>query len=384
MFSERLGSLEENELWGVLSRKRAAGDDVFDLTESNPTRVGLTYPGDEILAALAQPEALTYEPAPQGHVTARQAVARYYFERGKDVSPDDIVLTAGTSEAYSFLFKLLCGPGDEVLVPRPSYPLVETLASLEAVEPVPYSLDHGLEEPLSRRCRAIVAVHPSNPTGSYVSDETAERLVTLSEKNDVALIVDEVFLDYVIGRSAARSFAGAERGLVFVLSGLSKLAGLPQMKLAWIATGGATERRKEARTRLEHIADAFLSVGTPVQLAAPRFLELASSIRERIRERVEENLSVLERAVQHVPEVTFPVPDGGWYATLRLPAVVSSEEWAIDFLERASVYLHPGVLFGFERDSHVVVSLLPRPGRFRIAIERLLRVVSDRVDSGGE
>ena len=168
------------------------------------------------------------------------------------------------------------------------------------------------------------------------------------------------------------------------MSGLSKLAGLPQMKLAWIATGGATERRKEARTRLEHIADAFLSVGTPMQLAAPRFLELAPSIRERIRERVDENLGALERALQDVPQVTFPVPDGGWYATLQLPAVVSSEEWAIDFLQRASVYLHPGVLFGFERDSHVVASLLPRPGRFRLAIERVLRVVSDRVDSAGE
>ncbi len=383
MFSERLGSLEENELWRVVSRKRAAGDDVFDLTESNPTRVGLTYPSDEILAALAQPEALTYEPAPQGHLIARQAVARYYFERDKDVAPDDIVLTASTSEAYSFLFKLLCEPGDEVLVPRPSYPLFETLASLEAVEPVLYSLDDGPGDSLSRRCRAIVAVHPNNPTGSYVSDETGERLVTLSEDNDVALIVDEVFLDYGIGKSTDESFAGAERGLVFVLSGLSKLAGLPQMKLAWITAGGAPERRKEARSRLEHIADAFLSVGTPVQLAAPRFLELASITRERIRERVEENLNALERAVQHVPEVTFPVPEGGWYATLRLPAVTSSEEWAIDFLERASVYVHPGVLFGFERDSHVVASLLPPPGRFRVAIERVLRVVSDRVDSAG-
>ena len=207
--------------------------------------------------------------------------------------------------------------------------------------------------------------------------------MTLSEDNNVALIVDEVFLDYVIGRSAARSFAGAQRGLVFVLSGLSKLAGLPQMKLAWITIGGATERCNEARTRLEHIADAFLSVGTSVQLAAPRFLELAPSIRERIRERVGENLGALERALQDVPEVTSPVPDGGWYATLRLPAVASSEEWAIDFLERASVYLHPGVLFGFEGDSHVVASLLPRPGQFRLAIERILGVVSDRVDSAG-
>ena len=383
MFSKRLGSLEENELWRLLSRKRAVGDDVFDLTESNPTRVGLAYPNDEILAALAQPEALTYEPAPKGHLIARQAVARYYYQRGKDVSPDDIVLTAGTSEAYSFLFKLLCEPGDEVLVPRPSYPLFETLAALEAVEPVPYSLDHGPDDSLSPRCRAILAVHPNNPTGSYVSDETAERLMTLSEENDVALIVDEVFLDYAIGKSTGRSFADADRGLVFVLSGLSKLAGLPQMKLAWITIGGSMERRREATSRLEHIADAFLSVGIPVQLATPRFLEIGSSIRERIRERVDENLGALERALQEAPAVTFPAPDGGWYATLRLPAVASSEKWAIDFLERASVYLHPGIVFGFERDSHVVASLLPPPGRFRIAIEKVLRVVSNRVNSAG-
>ena len=384
MFSQRLGSLEENELWRVLSRKRAAGDEVFDLTESNPTRIGLVYPSDEILGALVQPGALDYEPATQGHLTAREAVRHYYRERGKDVSTDDIVLTASTSEAYSFLFKLLCEPRDEVLVPQPSYPLFETLASLEAVEAVPYSVDDGPRASLSPRCRAIIAVHPNNPTGSYVSEETAERLVTLSRDNDVALIVDEVFLDYALRGATATSFAGAEEGLVFVLSGLSKLAGLPQVKLAWITIGGAPGRREEARRRLAHIADAFLSVGTPVQLATPRYLELASSIRERIRERVEENLSVVERAVEQVPEVTFPVPDGGWYCTLRLPAVASAEEWALDFLERASVYLHPGSFFGFERGSHVVVSLLPTPGRFRVAIERVLRVVSDRVHSSGE
>lgn len=383
MFSERLGSLEENELWRVLSRKRAAGDEVFDLTESNPTRIGLVYPSDEIVAALAQPGALTYEPAPQGHLTAREAVRHYYRERGKDVSTNDIVLTAGTSEAYSFLFKLLCEPGDEVLVPQPSYPLFETLASLEAVVPVPYPVEEGPGDALSPRCRAILAVHPNNPTGSYVSEETAERLITLSRDHDVALIVDEVFLDYTIRGATATSFAGAEEGLVFVLSGLSKLAGLPQMKLSWITISGAPERREEARRRLEHIADAFLSVGTPVQLALPRFLELASSMRERIRERVEENLSVVAQAVERVPEVTFPVPDGGWYATLRLPAVASSEEWAIEFLESVSVYLHPGAFFGFERDAHVVVSLLPPPEGFRVAIERVLRVVSDRVNSSG-
>jgi aspartate/methionine/tyrosine aminotransferase len=383
MFSKRLGSLEENELWRVLSLKRAAGDEIFDLTESNPTQIGLEYPSDAIVEALAQPGALTYEPAPQGHLTAREAVARYYRERGKNVSTDDIVLTAGTSEAYSFLFKLLCEPGDEVLVPQPSYPLFETLASLEAVVPVPYSLDHGPAEALSPRCRAILVVHPNNPTGSYVSEEAAERLVTLSRDNDVALIVDEVFLDYTLRGTTATSFAGALEGLVFVLSGLSKLAGLPQMKLSWITIGGATARREEARRRLEHIADAFLSVGTPVQLAAPRFLELASGMRERIRERVEENLSFLEHAAQRVPEVTFPIPEGGWYAALRLPAVLSSEAWAIEFLERASVYVHPGDLFGFARDAHVVISLLAPPERLRTAFARVLDVVSDRVNSSG-
>lgn len=384
MFSTRLGSLEPNRLWQRLSHKRAAGDEIFDLTESNPTRVGLTYPSEEILDALAPAESILYEPSPLGHRTAREAIAHYYAERGRDVDPSDIVLTASTSEAYSFLFKLLCEPRDQVLVPRPSYPLFDTLAALEAVEPVPYLLGQDLPDPLPPRCRAILAVHPNNPTGAYVPEPAATRLCDVTEASDVALVIDEVFLDYPIRRPPGKSFADSDRGLVFTLSGLSKLAGLPQVKLSWIAIGGERARRDEAKARLEHIADAFLSVGTPVQLATPRLLELAPGIRERIRDRVEENLGALESKLQRVPEVTFPVPDAGWYATLRLPAIASSEAWAIDFLERASVYLHPGVLFGFEQGTHVVTSLLPPPDRFAEAIERVLAVVSDRVDSPGE
>jgi aspartate/methionine/tyrosine aminotransferase len=381
MFSNRVASLDENELWRALSRKRAAGDAILDLTASNPTREGWAYPGDAILDALATAEALTYEPSPRGLLVARRAVSGYYRGHHRDVGPDDIFLTASTSEAYSFSFKLLCDAGDRVLVPRPSYPIFDALATLEAVEPIPYALEHGPQDPLPPRCRAILAVHPNNPTGTYVTEEVRRRLVALSDDHDIALIVDEVFLDYPFSGHAPPSFAGGDRGLVFTLSGLSKVAALPQMKLGWIALGGARARVDAASARLEHIADAFLSVGTPVQLAAPRLLDLAPEIRGPIRARLERNLAALERAAGRVPEVSCPVPDGGWYGSLRLPAIASSESWALDCLERASVYLHPGELFGFEREARVVVSLLPPPERFDEAIDRILAVVSDRVHS---
>lgn len=386
MFSKRLRySLEESELWRLLSVKRAAGDDVIDLTESNPTRVGLDYPDDAILAAVSRPEISTYDPAPAGIAEARRAIATYYRDHGKSVSPDDVVVTASTSEAYSFLFKLLGNPGDEVLVPRPSYPLHEFLASLDAVVPVPYAVDFGVAEPLPSRCRAIVSVHPNNPTGSYVPRSQRERLLELAETRDVALIVDEVFLDYRLDAvEEPESFAGDDaRALVFVVSGLSKLAGLPQLKLAWIVVGGAAQRRREAVDRLTHIADTYLSVGTPVQHATRTLVELAPGIRASIQRRLEQNLAILNEDVPSVPEVSCSTPEGGWYAVLRLPAILSSERWALDFLNQASVYLHPGHLFGYERGAHSIVSLLPSPDRFRDALRRVLRVVSDRVNSRG-
>jgi len=364
-FSKRIHwELEENDLAQALARKRSAGIPVLDLTESNPTRAGLIYPSAEIRKSFDDEALLEYVPDPRGGKAARKAVSDYYRERGAEVPLDDVFLTASTSEAYSFLFKLLCDAGDEVLVPRPSYPLFDFLAALDEVKPFSYPLrfdgswhvDFGaLEAAITKKSRAVVAVHPNNPTGSYVSREDRERLLTLG----LPLIVDEVFLDFPLSnRAAADTFAGSTRGLVFVLSGLSKLAGLPQMKLGWIVVSGDRENRKEAALRLEHIADSYLSVGTPVQVAAPALMRLAPEMRRLISERTRRNLDVLKREVSSATEVTLAIPEGGWYVPLRLPAVRSSEEWALRLLEQESVYLHPGSFFGFDVEAYLVVSLL--------------------------
>ena len=380
-FSKRIRwDLEENDLARALARKRAAGALVLDLTESNPTRAGFPYPSAEIRKSFDPEALLEYVPDPRGGKAARKAVSDYYRERGADVPPEDIFLTASTSEAYGFLFKLLCDAGDEVLVPRPSYPLFDFLAALDEVEPVSYPLrfdgawhvDFGtLAALVSERTRAVVAVHPNNPTGSYVSSEDRERLLELG----LPLLMDEVFLDFPLSQTAAaETFAGSTRGLVFVLSGLSKLAGLPQMKLGWIVAAGDREKRTEAALRLEHIADSYLSVGAPVQVAAPELLRLAPGIRRVISERTMRNLDALKREAAATPAATLSIPEGGWYAALRLPAVRSSEEWALSLLEQESVYLHPGSFFGFDVEAYLVVSLLTPTVVFDEGIRRVLRV----------
>jgi aspartate/methionine/tyrosine aminotransferase len=376
-FSSRIRwSLEQNELSRAFARKKAAGVPVLDLTESNPTRAGLLYPADEILRSFDDPAILQYSPDPRGARGAREAVSRYYFDRGADVGIDDIFLTASTSEAYGFLFKLLCDAGDEVLVPQPSYPLFDFLAALDGVKPVSYPLRYdgawhfGFEAALAEKTRAVIAVHPNNPTGSYVSREDRERLLELG----LPVIVDEVFLDFSLSKTApAQTFASAPHGLVFALSGLSKLAGLPQMKLGWIVVAGDREKRKEAGLRLEHIADSYLSVGTPVQVAAPELLRLAPDSRRLISERTRRNLDALKREVSSAPEVTLAIPEGGWYAPLRLPAVRSSEEWALSLLERESIYVHPGSFFGFDVEAYLVVSLLTPDDIFVEGIRRIVR-----------
>lgn len=384
----------QNELAALLDRRRAAGLDVLDLTASNPTRCGLRYPVRELLGALTPEEsALVYDPDPRGLLVAREAVARYYAERGADVRSEELVLCSSTSEAYGYLFKLLAKPGDEVLVPRPSYPLFDFLAALEAVRPVPYPLffhdrwriDFGaLEAALGPRSRAVLLVHPNNPTGSYVVSEDRERLLRLAAERDVALVADEVFLDFPLAPGQPpQSFATAEDGaLVFALGGLSKLAGLPQMKLAWIAVRGEPARRAEALEGLEIVADQYLSVATPVQLAAPRLLELAPRVRATIGERLRTNLEALERAVASEPAVTLLAPEGGWYATLRLPAIQSALDWALDLLENASVVLHPGSFFGFHAEAYAVVSLLTEPSVLERGAREALRVVSARIGPG--
>ena len=380
IFSKRLHwALEENDLARALARKRAQGIPILDLTESNPTRAGLPYPASDIRKSFDDDALLQYVPDPRGGRAAREAVSRYYRERGAETNPDDIFLTASTSEAYGYLFKLLCDAENEVLIPRPSYPLFDFLASLDGVRPVSYPLrfdgswhvDFGaLEAMVSEKTRAVVAVHPNNPTGSYVSLEDRERLLNLG----LPLIVDEVFLDFSLSPTpAAESFASSKRGLVFVLSGLSKLAGLPQMKLGWIVLAGDRENRKEAGLRLEHIADSYLSVGAPVQVAAPQLLRRAPGIRKAISERTTRNLDAMKREAAAAPAATLLIPEAGWYAALRLPAVRTSEEWALSLLEQESVYVHPGSFFGFDVEAYLVVSLLTPEDVFIEGIRRILR-----------
>ena len=383
---------EENDLYREWQRKRAARDRLWDLTASNPSALGFDYPEAGILESLSAPAALHYAPDPKGLESARRAVAQYYLGRGATVSSEDVFLTSGTSEGYSLSFKLLGDPSDPILVPQPSYPLFDTLAALDALSPTPYRLDlqgssgawridFDALEGLAPDASAIVAVHPNNPTGSFVAPGDAERLLDIAKRHGLPLIVDEVFLDYVLSDETPRSFARARRGLVLVLSGLSKLAGLPGLKLAWIALAGEPALRDEASRRLEHIADAYLSVGTPVQQALPRLLELGARVRQQILERVRANRKSLERVVPSVPAVSLLPVQGGWYQPLRLPAISSSEAWALEILREVSVYVHPGLFFGFAREAYVVVSLLPQPRELEQGMERLLKLVGDRVDS---
>jgi hypothetical protein len=352
------------------------------LTESNPTHAGLAYPGQEILTALGDPRSLLYEPSPAGAAEARNSVAAYYAARGAPVPPGAIVLTASTSEAYAHLFKLLADPGDEVLVPRPSYPLFEFLARLESVRAVEYPLVYdgtwridfeALEASLTPRARAIVVVNPNNPTGSFLKRDELARLIQLAARRGVAIVSDEVFSDYAFASDPARAttLATVAEALTFCLSGLSKIAGLPQMKLGWIVTAGPEELRARAFARLELIADTYLSVAAPVQHAAARLMEAGAQVRDRIAVRVRENLAWLRGAAAGSALSVLEV-EGGWYATLRVPATRSEEEWTLDLLERDGVLVQPGFFYDFETEAFLVLSLLTPPDVFREGVGKVL------------
>jgi alanine-synthesizing transaminase len=381
MFSSRFHwNLEPNRIARALEEKRRLGVRLLDLTESNPTRAGFDYPV-EIVQALADPGILRYDPTPAGLREAREAVARYYAERGIAVEPQRILLTASTSEAYAYLFKLLADPGDEVLVPRPSYPLFEYLATMESVQVRSYPLGYygnweigweDLDLALTDRTRAIIVVDPNNPTGSFLKTGELEQLAQLSAERQIALISDEVFSDYAFGPDPDRaaSVAGVESGLAFALSGLSKIAGLPQMKLGWIVAAGAPERRQQAVDRLEWIADTYLSVGTPVQCAAARLLAAGESVREQIRKRTAENLAFAREALRGT-EANLLSVEGGWYATLQVPGVRSEEEWVLGLLEHANTLVQPGYFFDFDSEAYLVVSLLTVRDVFEEGLGRL-------------
>lgn len=388
MFSSRVGGHRAtNRLARAVAAHRAAARPLLDLTATNPTTVGIAYPED-LLEPLADPAALIYRAEPFGSLPARQAVARDYERRGPGVAsstgavdPGRIVLTASTSEAYSLLFKLLCEPaGDDVLVPVPSYPLFDHLSALDGVRPVPYRLAYhgrwevdvpGLDESWTSRTRAVLAVTPNNPTGSILSADELNELDTRCREREAPLIVDEVFADYGLDAPAAPPAPPAS-ALTFRLGGLSKSAGLPQLKLGWILVDGPDVLVDEAMSRLELIADTYLSVSTPVQVAAPAVIASAGVVRERIQQRVRANLERLRTVLRPHPALAVLRTDGGWAAVIRVPARLPEEEMVLALLDRFDTLVHPGYFFDFPYEAFVVVSLLPDPAVFAQGAARLM------------
>lgn len=382
MISSRLpSSLEPNALALAIQARRRAGASIVDLTESNPTRVGLSYPGD-LLAPLSAAGGLAYDPQPLGLWPARAAVAGDFRRRGIVISADRVALTSSTSEAYSLLFKLLCNAGDQVLVPHPSYPLFEHLTRLECVEAVPYALEyHGswridvdsVRRAAGDRARAILVVSPNNPTGSFLHRDDLAMLADIARQRDLPLIGDEVFADYKLETpAAATSILAGSDVMSFSLGGLSKSAGLPHLKLGWIGFGGPPDKVDEMLAAYEIVADTYLSVSTPVQAAAADLIESGAAIRAQILARIKRNLESLRAQAAAFPSINVLPVEGGWSAVLQVPAVGSEEALVLALLEKDDVLAHPGYFFDFPREAFVVVSLLVEPASFDKAIARVL------------
>jgi aspartate/methionine/tyrosine aminotransferase len=381
LFSSRLRhSFDRNRLAHALERRRSAKLPILDLTASNPTTAGFVYP-DTLLAPLGRPGALRYEPRPLGLLEARRAVSGDFQRRGVDAPLERIVLTASTSEAYSLLFKLLCNPGDTVLAPRPSYPLIEHLADLDDVAVDFYSLDfHGrwsididaIQRALvNKRVRAIIVINPNNPTGSLLTAEELIEVASLAAAHDVAIVADEVFADYPIASRTAASALSQDRALTFALGGLSKTVGLPQVKLGWIGLSGPSASVNTALERLETICDTYLSVSTPVQLASGDLLRDGAPVRAQIQTRVRGNYETLCGAMAAHAAFSLLPAEAGWYAVMQIPAIQTEETLVVDLLERAGLLVHPGYFFDFEREAFLILSLLLEPAAFASATSRL-------------
>ncbi len=389
MFSDRTNwKLTRNRLTEALEEVRSSGARVLDLTLSNPTRAGMHYDEARILKALASPQAMDYDPQPKGLSVARAAVAAYYrtVHGLSDFDSKRLILTTSTSEGYSFVFRLLCNPGDELLVPKPSYPLFEFLADLQDVKLAAYPLiyDHGwqmdfpsLQKAVTRCTRGVVVVHPNNPTGSYVHENEKELLNSFCRENELAVIADEVFLDYVHNGVPERSFAANQDVLTFTLSGVSKISALPQMKVAWIATSGPAAEVDAAQARLEIISDTYLSMNAPIQWALPALMEQRTSIQQQLLNRVLSNLAELDRQLAAQKTCQLLTVEGGWYAVLRVPVTQTDEELAVDLLRRKSVLVHPGHFYDFPSDGYLVLSLITPEIEFAEGLCRLLSVVGD-------
>ncbi len=384
-------NLSLNRYTEALEAHRKAGREVLDLTTSNPTTIGLHYREDSLLHALGHREALTYEPQAKGLLSSREAIVAYYAGQGSHISPDDLILTTSTSEAYSFVFRLLCDPGDVLLVPLPSYPLFDFLAGLHDVNLMSYELvyDHGwqidfhsLRSAMERArtdagtCRGILVVNPNNPTGSYVKPHETESLNRLCIANEMAIIADEVFLDYRLGGSLRSTFSSNRDHLTFALSGVSKISGLPQMKVAWIAVVGPDPLKAEAVRRLEVIADTYLSMNAPVQWAVPEMLEERRGIQRQLMSRIRQNLSELDSQLATQKLCQRLEIEGGWYAVLRVPAMSSDEEFSVALLRETDVLVQPGHFYDFPADGYLVLSLITESRIFHDGIRRMLPFVA--------
>ncbi len=385
-------TLEENAYTHALQRHRQSGRELLDLTASNPTTCGFRYDETAILSSLQSAAALRYDPQPKGLPSARAAVAEYYRAIGANVDPERLTLTTGTSEAYSFLFRLLCEPGDEVLVAYPSYPLFDFLASIQDVKLRPFSLvyDHGwqidfseLEKCIGAWTRAILVVHPNNPTGNFVSVAEAEKLNALCAQHSLALVVDEVFSDYRLPgcetpQPLHSTFARNSAALTFVLSGLSKMSALPQVKLGWIAASGPENLVRDAVARIEVIADTYLSLSAPMQHAVPALLAQRKTLQPQLISRIESNLRNLDTQIAKQKLGSRLELQGGWYAVLRVPAVQADEDLAVELLDRCSVAVHPGHFYGFSDEGFLVVSLLAPVIHFEEGARRLLAHINTK------
>jgi alanine-synthesizing transaminase len=384
MFADRTNwNLKPNRLAEALERQKSSGRKLLDLSASNPTECGFRYNAPAIMRALCSPASLQYHPDPRGMKSARQAVSAYYAARGERVSIDDLLLTASTSEAYSFVFRLLCNPGDELLIPTPSYPLFDFLADINDIKLIRYSLfyDHGwhidihaLKQAITPRTRGMILVHPNNPTGHFTKTEEIAQLNEICAANQMAIIADEVFLDFSLG-AAQKSFVANSASLTFTMSGISKISGLPQMKFAWLAVNGPKEVKREALARLEMIADTYLSLNAPIQLAAPVLLQQRATFQQQLMGRVRNNLAELDAQLAEERKVSRLEVEGGWYAVLRIPATRPDEELAIELLEKHDVYLHPGHFYDFPGDGYMIVSLITPEPDFSEGLRRILSAV---------
>jgi alanine-synthesizing transaminase len=392
MFSRRTDwKLASNRFTLAHQEMLDTGKKILDLTISNATRAGIAYDEAGILDSLRNPKSLDYDPQPKGLRGAREAVAEYYScgagALAHEIDAENLVLTTSTSEGYSYVFRLLANPGDEVLVPKPSYPLFDFLADLQDVTLVPYPLiyDHGwqvdlpsLKQAVTERTRAVVIVHPNNPTGSYASPDDRARLNELCARHAMVLIVDEVFLDYSHDGHRRPSFAANDEVLTFTLSGLSKISALPQMKLAWIAVSGPETDANSAMARLEVIADTYLSMNAPVQLAAGVMLEQRKKIQPQLMQRVRTNLAELDQQIAGQKTCARLAIEGGWYAVLRVPVTRSDEDLAIEILRESAVKVHPGHFYDFPTDGYLVLSLITQEDEFREGMSRVLSLVAEK------